>query len=137
MSERYLRGVDIIQHLAAGRLEQFMTSDVAEVAPDFTRMAVEFAFGDLFARDGLDLKSREIAAIASLATIGDAVPQLRNHICGALNVGVTKSEIVEVLMQTAIYAGIPAALRSLAASHDLLTEESACQAAACRDAGQG
>jgi 4-carboxymuconolactone decarboxylase len=138
MSERYLRGVDIIQHLAAGRLDQFMTSDVAEVAPDFARMAVEFAFGDLYAReDALDLRSREIAAISSLATIGDAAPQLRNHIRAAINVGISKGEIIEILMQTAIYAGFPAALRALAAGHDLLTEQSDCQAAACRAPGHG
>lgn len=135
MSERYRRGVDIIEHLAAGRLEQFMTSDVAEIAPDFARMAVEFAFGDLYAREQLDLRSREIAAIASLATIGDAMPQLRNHVRAALNLGVARGEIIEILMQTAVYAGFPAALRALADCHDLLTAEEA--QAACRAAGQG
>ena len=135
MSERYRRGVDIIEHLAAGRLEQFMTSDVAEIAPDFARMAVEFAFGDLYAREQLDLRSREIAAIASLATIGEAMPQLRNHVSAALNLGVARGEIIEILMQTAVYAGFPAALRALAACHDLLTVEE--PQAACRAAGQG
>jgi 4-carboxymuconolactone decarboxylase len=136
MSDRYRRGVEIIEHLAAGRLEQFLTSDVAEVAPDFARMAVEFAFGDLYARDALDLRSREVAAIASLAAIGDAAPQLRNHICAAINLGVTKHEIIEILMQTAIYAGIPTALQALASCHDLLTEGPNSQAA-CRAAGHG
>lgn len=136
MSDRYRRGVEIIEHLAAGRLEQFLTSDVAEVAPDFARMAVEFAFGDLYARDALDLRSREVAAIASLAAIGDAAPQLRNHIRASLNLGVTKHEIIEILMQTAIYAGFPAALQALASCHDLLTEEPDTQAA-CRATGHG
>jgi 4-carboxymuconolactone decarboxylase len=136
MSDRYRKGVDIIQHLAAGQFEQFMAGAVAEVAPDFARMAVEFPFGDLYSRDRLDLRSREIAAIASLATIGNAVPQLRNHVRAALNLGVTKAEIIEILMQTAIYAGFPAALRSLSACHDLLTPEGSSQAA-CRAAGQG
>lgn len=135
MSDRYRRGVEIIQHLAAGRLEQFLTSDVAEVAPDFARMAVEFPFGDLYARDGLDLRSREIAAIASLATLGDARPQLQNHVRAALNLGVTKREIIEILMQTAVYAGFPAALAAIGACHDLLLEEK--PQAACRAAGHG
>jgi hypothetical protein len=47
MSERYRRGVDIVQELYEGRVEQFMASRVAEVAPDFARMAIEFPFGDL------------------------------------------------------------------------------------------
>ena len=136
MSERYLRGVDIIQHLCAGKLEQFLAGKVAEVAPDFARMAVEFPFGDLYARDALDLRSREIAAIASLATRGDAVTPIRNHVIAALNLGLSKAEIIEVLMQTAIYAGFPSALAALTACHDLLTDEADCQAAACR-AGHG
>lgn len=143
MSERYRRGVDIVQQLAAGHLEQFMTSKIAEVAPDFARMAVEFAFGDLYSRDALDLRSREIAAIASLAMLGgSAAPQLRNHVRAARNVGMGDQEIVEILMQSAIYAGLPAALNALSACHDLLTDESRChtragQAAARRVAGQG
>jgi 4-carboxymuconolactone decarboxylase len=137
MSDRYRKGVDIIQHLAAGHYELFMAGKVAEVAPDFARMAVEFPFGDLYSRDRLDLRSREIAAIASLATIGDAVPQLRDHIGAALHLGVSKTEIVEILMQTAVYAGFPAALRSLAACHDLLVAECGDDQAACRVAGQG
>lgn len=135
MSDRYRRGVEIIQQLAAGRLDQFLTSDVAEVAPDFARMAVEFAFGDLYARDGLDLRSREVAAIASLAAIGDAAPQLRNHIRAAINLGVKKHEIIEILMQTAIYAGFPAALHALASCHDLLTDDCAAHASCSLDPG--
>jgi 4-carboxymuconolactone decarboxylase len=136
MSERYLRGVDILQHLSADRLEHFLTGKVAEVAPDYARMAIEFAFGDLYAREALDLRSREIAAIAALATIRDAEPQLRNHVRAALNLGMAKVEIIEILMQTTVYAGFPAALRALTACHDLLVSEGAGQAA-CRAAGQG
>ena len=142
MSERYRRGVDIVQQLAEGRLDQFMASRVAEIAPDFARMAIEFPFGDLYARESLDLRSREIAAIASLAALGNAVPQLRNHIRAAGNLGVSQDEIIEILMQTAIYAGFPAALGALTACHDLLTDDCGCvtcgyQAAASRDVGHG
>ena len=122
MSERYLRGVDIAETLSPGGLDQFLTSRVAEVAPDFARMAVEFPFGDLYARDRLDLRTREVAAIASLASIGNAAPQLRAHVQAATRLGVSREEIVEILMQTAIYAGFPAALNALADCHDLLTD---------------
>ncbi len=141
MSERYRRGVEIVQRLANGRLEQFMASPIAEVAPDFARMAVEFAFGDLYDREALDLRSREIAAIAALAATGGAVPQLRNHVDAALNLGVRREEIIEILSQTAIYAGFPAALNALAACHDLLITDSECASGGCsaasRDAGHG
>lgn len=136
MSERYMRGIEIAEQLAAEKLEEFTTSRVAELAPDFARMAIEFPLGDLYARDGLDLRSREIVAISSLATLGNAGPQLHLHICAATQVGVTKVEIIEILMQIAVYAGFPAALNALSACHDLLTEEKPCQAA-MRVAGQG
>jgi len=126
MSERYMRGIEIAEQLSAEKLEEFTTSRVAELAPDFARMAIEFPLGDLYAREGLDLRSREIAAISSLATLGNAGSQLRIHIRAATKVGLTKSEIVEILMQTAVYAGFPAALNALSACHDLLTEELSC-----------
>ena len=136
MSERYMRGIEIAEQLAAEKLGEFTTSRVAELAPDFARMAIEFPLGDLYARDALDLRSREIVAIASLATLGNASPQLRIHIRAATRLGITKTEIIEILMQTAIYAGFPAALNALSSCHDLLTDECPRQAAR-RVAGQG
>lgn len=122
MSDRYRRGVDIAQQLSSGSLEQFLTSRVAEVAPDFARMAIEFPFGDLYARDGLDLKSREIVAIAALATLGHK-DQLRLHVAAALGHGLERRAVVEILMQSAIYGGFPNALNALADCHDLLTDD--------------
>lgn len=136
MNERYLRGVEIAEQLAADKLDEFLTSRVAELAPDFARMAIEFPLGDIYTRDALDLRSRELVAISSLATLGDTGPHLRMHIRAALGVGVTKAEVIEILMQTAIYAGFPAALNALTSCHDLLTDECPRQAAR-RVAGQG
>ena len=123
MSERYRRGIDIAEQLAADKIEHFVKSGVAEVAPDFARMVIEFAFGDLYSRDALDLRSRELIAIAALAVSGSAGPQLRVHVESAASVGITKEEIVEILMQIALYAGFPAALNALADCHDLLTDK--------------
>ena len=136
MSERYLRGVEIAEQLAADKLDEFLTSRVAELAPDFARMAIEFPLGDIYTREALDLRSRELVAISSLATLGDTGPHLRMHIRAALGLGVSKAEVIEILMQTAIYAGFPAALNALTSCHDLLTDECPRQAAR-RVAGQG
>jgi 4-carboxymuconolactone decarboxylase len=122
MSDRYLRGVEVIQQLSSESLEEFLTSRVAEIAPDFARMAIEFSFGDIYARDTLDLETREIAAIAALAALGNAGPQLRMHVGAALKLGTTKGAVVEILMQSAIYGGFPAALNALAECHDLLAD---------------
>jgi len=127
---RYRRGVEILQRVA-GEGSEAVASRVAEIAPDFARMTIEFPFGDLYARDGIDLCTRELAAIAALAALG-AAPQLRVHVAAALRVGCSREAIIEVLMQTAIYAGFPAALDALAGCHDLLSDGGCapCQAAA-------
>ncbi|PZO78914.1 MAG: 4-carboxymuconolactone decarboxylase [Mesorhizobium amorphae] len=92
---------------------------LADIAPDFATYLLEFPFGDIYSRPGLDLRSREIATIAALAAMGNATPQLKVHIEAGLNVGLTRSEIVEVLMQMAVYAGFPAALNGLFAAKDV------------------
>lgn len=138
MSERYLRGVEIL-HQLTGENAEYLTSRVAEIAPDFSRMTIEFPFGDLYARGTLGLREREIAAISALAVRGDSEAQLRVHVAAALNIGMTRQEVIEVLMQSAIYAGFPAALNALGSCHDLLVDNSECgrSQAAMRLAGQG
>jgi 4-carboxymuconolactone decarboxylase len=131
MSDRYRRGIDIAEQLAADKLAHFVKSGVAEVAPDFARMVIEFAFGDIYSRKGLDLKSRELIAIAALAARGNAGPQLRVHVESAASAGITRVEVIEVLMQIALYAGFPAALNALADCHDLLTDNDCLAGGRC------
>jgi 4-carboxymuconolactone decarboxylase len=131
MSERYLRGIEVASKLAADKLDEFLTSRIAELAPDFARMAIEYPLGDIYTREGLDMRGREIVAISSLATLGDTGPHLRIHVRAALGLGIAKTEIIEMLMQISIYAGFPAALNALASCHDLLTDECPRQAGAC------
>jgi 4-carboxymuconolactone decarboxylase len=122
MNDRYRRGIDIAGQLASDKVAHFVESGVAEVAPDFARMVIEFAFGDIYSRQGLDLRTREMVAIAALAASGKATPQLRLHVESAQSVGISKPEVIEILMQTALYAGFPAALNALAGCHDLLAD---------------
>jgi 4-carboxymuconolactone decarboxylase len=120
-NERYRRGVEILRRLSGNGAEQ-VTNKVAEVAPDFARMTIEFPFGDLYTRGAIDLRTREMAAIAALTALS-RMPQLRVHIAAALHLGCSREEVIEILMQTAIYAGFPTALNALAECHDLLTSE--------------
>jgi 4-carboxymuconolactone decarboxylase len=130
VSERYRQGVDIVHRLAPDTFEQFCTGHIAEIAPDFARMVVEFAFGDLYARKTLDLRTREIIAIAALASLGHA-RQLRQHVAAAIAQGVSRSEVIEILMQSAIYGGFPNALNALADCHDLLAEGDSVAGRSC------
>ena len=116
--ERYARGLAKLQQIdGEGGIK--VVEGLADIAPDFARLLIEFPFGDVYSRPGLDLRSREIAVVAALTAMGNAAPQLKVHIQGALNVGVTRTEIVEVIMQMAVYAGFPAALNGLAAAREV------------------
>ena len=93
--------------------------------PERGRYLVEFAFGDIHARPGLDLKAHQLATIAALTALGTEVAQLKVHIAGALNVGCTREEIAEVIMQMAVYAGFPDALNGLAAAQEVFAAHAA------------
>ena len=93
-----------------------------EISPDFADLLIEFPFGDVYSRPGLDLKSREIAAVAALTAMGTATPQLKVHIHAALNVGCSPQEIIEVMIQMAVYAGFPSALNGLFAAKEVFDE---------------
>ena len=116
--DRYTRGWDKLKEIDGSAGEQVIAA-LAPIAPEFGRLLIEFGFGDIYSRPQLDLRTREIATIASLATLGCAQPQLKVHIEAALNVGCTREEIVEVFMQMALYAGFPAALNALFAAHEI------------------
>lgn len=102
-----------------GQAGQNVIDALSDIAPDFATYLFEFPFGDIYSRPGLSLRDREIATIAALAAMGTAQPQLKVHIEAGLNVGLSKEEITEILMQMAVYAGFPAALNGLFAAKDV------------------
>jgi 4-carboxymuconolactone decarboxylase len=96
--------------------------NVEETSPDMMKYIVEFAFGEIYSRKGLDIKSREIVSISSLLTLGNAIPQLKSHIHGALNIGCTRSEILEIVIQILLYSGFPNALNGLQTVKEVFEE---------------
>lgn len=117
-SERYERGLAMLRTVD-GKGGEAVVESLKDIAPDFARYLIEFPFGDIYARPGLDLKSREIAVVAALTALGNAAPQLKVHIAAALHVGCTREEILEVIMQMAVYAGFPAALNGIFAAREV------------------
>jgi 4-carboxymuconolactone decarboxylase len=113
MSDRHERGEELLRKVDGDKVADNLIAAYENVAPDFTRYLVEFAFGEIYARDG-DLKQRELIAIASLATMGGCDAQLETHVHGAFNVGLTQSEVVEAVMTLIPYIGFPKALNAMA-----------------------
>ena len=122
MSEdKYEKGMEMLKMMnpkSYGKL----ADNLKDIAPDLARFVAEFPYADIYTRPGLDLKTRELVTIASLTTLGHAQIELRSHIRGALNVGCTREEIVEVMIQMAVYAGFPAALNAVYTTKEVFEE---------------
>ncbi len=108
-----------------GKAGENVVASLADIAPDFARYILEFSFGDIYSRPGLNLRDREIATVAALTAMGTAASQLKVHIEGGLNVGLTREEVTEIIMQMAVYAGFPAALNGLFAAKDVFAHRDA------------
>ena len=120
-NERYQRGWEKLKEVD-GLAGENVVASLRDIAPDFARLLIEFPFGDIYSRPGLDLKTRELAVVAALTAMGNAAPQLKVHLHGARNVGCSEQEIVEVIMQMAVYAGFPAALNGLFAAKEVFAQ---------------
>ncbi|MFD7016218.1 carboxymuconolactone decarboxylase family protein [Streptomyces sp. NPDC059928] len=116
--DRFERGLALLRTIG-GQENPAVLDSLADIAPDLGRMTVAFGYGDMLSRPGLTLRQRQIATVGALAAMGNAAPQLRFHIAGALNVGVTPAEVVEILIHTAVYAGFPAALNGIGAAREV------------------
>jgi 4-carboxymuconolactone decarboxylase len=121
--DRHRRGLAALEQID-GHGGAAVVAALADIAPDFARYLIEFPFGDIYSRSGLDLQKREVATIAALTALGTAAPQLKVHIAAGLNVGLSRGEIVETIMQMAVYAGFPAALNGLFAAEQVFAEQS-------------
>lgn len=120
-SERYEKGWKKFQEIH-GPVAKATIESLKDISPEMGKFVTELAFGDIYSRTGLDLKTRQMLTVASLTTLGNAPLQLKSHIKGALNVGCTKQEIVEVILQMAVYAGFPAAMNAMYAAKEVFME---------------
>lgn len=116
--DRYERGLAALRQVG-GEERPTVLDSLADIAPDLGRYTVEFGYGDIYSRPGLTYRERQLSTVAALAAMGNAAPQLRFHIGGALNVGCTRREIVETLVHVCVYAGFPAALNGLTAAREV------------------
>lgn len=113
-------GLDVARTLMGGdpaAAYRLLQRDYQELADDI----VDFAFGDIWARPGLDRKTRSLLVVAMLATQGRPTA-LRAHLKGALNHGATRAELVETLRTVAAYAGFPAALEAWPVMEEVIAQ---------------
>lgn len=118
---RYTEGLAKLEEID-GEAGRKVIDSLQAIAPDLARYVIEFPFGDIYQRPGLDLPQRELATVAALTALGHCQPQLAVHIHGALNVGCTPEQVIEVIIQMAVYAGFPAALNGMTTAKTVFTE---------------
>lgn len=111
-NERYQRGWEKLMEVD-GEGGKWVVDSLQSIAPDLGKYVIEFAFGDIYGRPGLDLKQRQLITISSLTTQGGCEPQLDVHINAALNVGLSPGEVVEAIMHCAPYTGFPRVLNAI------------------------
>ncbi|MEZ8698031.1 carboxymuconolactone decarboxylase family protein [Vibrio lentus] len=118
---RFETGLERLNHID-GEAGQQVIESLQDICPDLAKYTIEYPFGDIYSRPGLDLKSREIATVAALTALGNCAPQLKVHLNAALNVGCSEEEIKEVILQMSVYAGFPSALNGVFAFKEVLAE---------------
>ena len=120
-SETYQRGLAVRSAVLG---EAYVNKALAD-ADDFTRplqdLVTEYCWGAVWGREKLPLKTRSMLNLAMISVL-NRPNELRTHLKGALTNGVTRDEIREILLQVAIYAGMPAAVDSFRIAREVLAE---------------
>ena len=109
---RFHTGMENLKKIDGKRGEAVIQS-LETISPDLGKYIIEFAFGDIYERNGLSLQEREMITLASLLTVGGCEPQLEVHINGALNVGIAPEKIIEIFLQCIPYTGFPKVLNAV------------------------
>ncbi len=120
--ERFQKGLEMRARLGGeGQLFKGAVPTAYELSPDMYRIFTEFLYGSVWSRPGLDIRYRVIATMTAAAA-QMAQPQVRTQLNNALNVGLTPDEVVEVLIQCALYSGIPASHNALGIAKEVFDE---------------
>ncbi|HEY9212460.1 MAG TPA: carboxymuconolactone decarboxylase family protein [Ancylobacter sp.] len=118
-ADRRTRGLKAFNEMMIGTPEAYVSA-LKGVSPELARWSIEFVFGDVLSRDGLEPKVKHLAIASMLATQGNRADCLRQHVHGALKNGAAPREIIEAFIQLSVYAGFPAALNALAVAQQAI-----------------
>lgn len=112
-TQRYERGLALLQQLHGGEAGQNIMDALGEICPEIVDMTIEWGFGTVVARNGIDLATRELVTIAACTALGHTTLQLEAHIAAALKIGVSKDAIIDTLLQMIFYAGMASVVNAM------------------------
>lgn len=109
--ERFEHGLKVLGEID-GEAGHTVIDSLADISPELGHQVVSWAFGEIYTRPGLEPRDRQLVTLGMLTALGGCEPQLEVHVGAALNVGLTPAEIVEALLHSAVYCGMPKALNA-------------------------
>lgn len=119
--DRFDRGRAVLDAVDGSAGEAVITA-LQDVAPELAHQIIGWAYGDIYARPGLVPRDRQLLTLGMLTAMGGCERELTVHLNAALNVGLTPQEIVEALLHSAVYCGIPRALNATMVAKDVFAE---------------
>lgn len=123
---RFTQGMEQLKTID-GKGGENVIKSLEDIAPDLGKFIVEFAFGDIYTREGLTTEEREMITLSSLLTAGGCEQQLEVHIGGALNVGISPEKVIETFLQCVPYTGFPKVLNAVFAAKKVFAERGLIQ----------
>ena len=122
MSDSHERGMEVRRAVLGDEHVERAIARTTDLTADFQDLITRYAWGEIWARPGLDRRTRSCITLTALVA-GGHEQELAMHVRAALRNGLTPDEIKEVLLQTAIYCGVPAANSAFAVAQEVLAEE--------------
>lgn len=123
---RFTQGMEQLKSID-GKGGENVIKSLEDIAPDLGKFIVEFAFGDIYTREGLTTEEREMITLSSLLTAGGCEPQLEVHINGALNVEISPEKVIETFLQCIPYTGFPKVLNAVFAAKKVFAKRGLIQ----------
>jgi len=120
-SELFQKGLEVRRAVVGDAYVNKSLEGADDLTAPLQKLVTEYCWGDVWTRPGLERKTRSFLNLAMLIAL-NRPNELRLHMRGAINNGVTKAEIVEVVLQAAIYCGVPASLDAMKAAREVITE---------------
>lgn len=120
--DRYTLGSKYLAMLK-GDQEQILKDSYQSLSPELVQFTIEYGYGDIFSRNNLDIRYRQIATISALATLGNVQPQLKFHIKAGLNIGLNVEEIKEIMLLMTVYAGFPSSINGTNSLKEVINEK--------------
>ncbi|WBB63505.1 carboxymuconolactone decarboxylase family protein [Streptomyces sp. WMMC500] len=119
--QRFEHGMEVLTRVD-GEGGQRVVDSLADISPELGHQVVAWGFGEIYDRPGLAPRDRQLVTLGMLTALGGCEPQLTVHVNAALNVGLSPREIVEALLHSAVYCGMPRALNATLTAKQVFAE---------------